>query len=90
MKYIINNFDYDKRYDVLYLRFKESENSYGDEEENNIVWMKDINDDSVTGLTIIDFCKMCVEKDKRIIGLANKIDIDSVTCELKSILDKYI
>lgn len=45
--------DYDKKFDVLYCKIANTDNSYGDEIDNNIVILRDMETDSVTGVTII-------------------------------------
>lgn len=37
MKYIINSYCYDKKYDILNLKFGDMSNSYGDEYIDNIM-----------------------------------------------------
>lgn len=86
MKYFTYKINYDKKYDVLYLWFGDQSNSYGDEEVDNIIWMKDFDDDSIRGLTIIDFYKMYKNKDDRIQELENNIDIKDILFKLKNVL----
>lgn len=49
--------DYDKKFDVLYCKFANTDNSYGDEVDNNIVVLRDIETDTVTGITIMGLRK---------------------------------
>lgn len=49
--------DYDKKFDVLYCKFANTDNSYGDEVDNNIVVLRDIETNIVTGVTIIGYEK---------------------------------
>ncbi|CDA90810.1 hypothetical conserved protein [Firmicutes bacterium CAG:238] len=51
------NLDWDKRYDILYIRISDTSNSYGDEVENGLVILRDMEDETITGVTIFDFVK---------------------------------
>lgn len=66
MKFIENKFRYDKDNDILYYTNGDKSNSYGDEEPDNIVFMRDIDTDVVTGITVLDFARMCKKNDSRI------------------------
>lgn len=55
MKESVKNYDPDK--DVLYIRFHDTSNSYGDEVINDMVVMRDMNTHNVTGITIIGLKK---------------------------------
>lgn len=50
-------FDYDAKYDVLYVALGDRNNSYGDDSEKGIVYLKDIDTDELTGVTVMDFMK---------------------------------
>lgn len=50
--------DYDSKFDIMYYSDGDTSNSYGDEDINNIVVMKDINSDKVVGYTIMNYKKM--------------------------------
>lgn len=54
--------DYDSKFDVLYYTWGDTSNSYGDEEEDGIVSVRDIESDEVRGYTIFNFRKICDEK----------------------------
>ena len=41
MKYIINNITYDSKYDILYVNFRTSSNSYGEEDIDTALGMDD-------------------------------------------------
>lgn len=70
--------NYDKKFDVLYCKIANTDNSYGDEIDNNIVILRDIETDSVTGVTIIGYEKF-VKKNKQKIKIINQyIDIDFI------------
>ena len=83
MKYIVNDINYDSKFDILYLGFKDRSNSYGDEDIDNIVWLRDIFDESVTGLTIMDFYKMLSNNDERILEVKKQIDFESIIKEIE-------
>lgn len=73
---------YDNVFDVLYLKFKSTSNSYGDETIDYLVIFKDIDTDEITGLTIFDFKKLYDRKDKIISIIAKYIDTDEVYTNL--------
>ena len=44
-------FDYDAKYDVLYVALGDRDNSYGDDSEAGIIYLRDIDTDELTGVT---------------------------------------
>ena len=50
-------FDYDAKYDVLYVALGDRDNSYGDDSEACIIYLRDIDTDELTGVTVLDFMK---------------------------------
>ena len=56
-----NKVDYDPKFDVLYYNMSNTENSYGDEIDDNIVLLRDIDTDKITGITILGY-KRALEK----------------------------
>lgn len=50
-------YDYDERFDVLYIALGDRNNSYGDDSENGLVYLKDIDTDELTGITIMGFMR---------------------------------
>ena len=54
-------FDYDKKFDVLYIALGDHSNSYGDDSEWNVIYLKDIDTDELTGITIMNFKKKYIE-----------------------------
>lgn len=59
MLYIVQTMktDYDKRYDTLYVAFSDNSNSYGDDSLNDVILMRDLFTDDITGITILSFLK---------------------------------
>ena len=51
------NLDYDDDHDIMYIKFKDMGNSYGDEIENGVVVSKDMKSDEITGIMLFDFDK---------------------------------
>ena len=51
----VKEIDYDNRYDVLYCKIDDTSNSYGDEIDSNIILLKDMDTEEITGITIMDF-----------------------------------
>lgn len=49
--------DYDKKYDTLYVAFGDKSNSYGDDSLDDVILMRDIFTDEITGFTILSFLK---------------------------------
>ena len=58
-------FDYDKKFDVLYIALGDRSNSYGDDSEGNVIYLKDIDTDELTGITIMNFKKKYIENKLR-------------------------
>lgn len=83
MKYIIDNITYDNQFDVLYVKFKDSSNSYGDEDTDYLVVFKDFDTDEVTGLTVFDFNKLFKKHDNVLNEISKYIDT-------KKVYDKYV
>ena len=54
-------FNYDNKYDILYILFSDGKNSLGDEEYDGLVVMRDEKTDEITGLNIFGF----IEKYQR-------------------------
>ena len=48
--------NYDERHDVLYVALGDRRNSYGDD-ENGLVFLRDMDTDELTGITIFGFMK---------------------------------
>ena len=53
-----NKVDYDQKFDVLYYNISNTENSYVDEIGDNIVLLRDIDTDKITGITILGYKRM--------------------------------
>ena len=49
--------NYDSRFDTLYVVLSDNLNSYGDDTLGNVIVMRDIDTDTVTGVTILSFLK---------------------------------
>lgn len=47
----------DEKNDILYVKFDSTKNSYGDEIQDGVVYLHDIINDNITGITIFDFLK---------------------------------
>jgi uncharacterized protein YuzE len=74
-----NNIDYDKKFDVLYYNMEDTGNSYGDEIDNNIVILRDIETDRITGVTIIGFDEFFIMNKEKRKELSNYIDASPIT-----------
>lgn len=82
-KYMKKTINYDTEMDVLYINFSNISNSIGYEDIDNIVYLKDLETQEVTGITILNF--------KSLIKI-NSIDIKNLTHEfsLEKDLKRYI
>ena len=60
---------YDKQFDVLYMKFSDNSNSYGDEDDYGIVIYRDRKSDEITSITIFDF--MSKYQDGRLSSIAS-------------------
>lgn len=78
-----NNVNYDKKFDVLYYLIGDTSNSYGDEEGNNIIFLKDINTDKITGITVLNFKKCCLSDDTITSRLNNFFNVKEVSAKIE-------
>lgn len=78
MSSIPNKVDYDQKFDVLYYNMSNTGNSYGDEIDDNIVLLRDIDTDKITGVTIIGYNKFFVVNSQKINLLSKYIDVKGV------------
>ena len=78
MKFTTGKFQYDEENDILYYTSADKSNSYGDEEPDNIVFMRDIDTDVITGITILDFARMYKNNDCRMNILMEYFDVTAV------------
>lgn len=56
-------FDYDKVNDILYLTFGNTDNSFGEEDPDNIIILKDLETEEITGVTVLNLKKMMKGED---------------------------
>jgi uncharacterized protein YuzE len=82
MKYIINNITYDSKYDILYVNFRTSSNSYGEEDIDHLVIFKDFDTEEITGLPIFDFKRLFEKKDKVLDTVSKFLNTKKVYSEL--------
>lgn len=68
------NINYDINNDILYLNFGNSVSSYGDEVEEGLIIRKNILNDEITGVTILDYKKR--KKDRNFIKFLEDLNID--------------
>lgn len=72
------NVDYDSKFDVMYYTIGDTSNSYGDESIDNIVVLKDLDTDEITGYTIMNFKKICENKSAEYTILSKLFDLKSL------------
>lgn len=78
MSSTLNKIDYDQKFDVLYYNTSNTENSYGDEIDDNIVILRDIDTDKITGVTIIGYNKFFVVNAQKINLLSKYINVKNI------------
>ena len=49
--------DYDSRFDTLYVALGDKSNSYGDDSADDIILMRDMDTDEITGFTVLSFLR---------------------------------
>jgi len=50
--------DYDKKFDTLYVALTDNANSYGDDSLNDVILLRDIQTEEITGFTILSFYRL--------------------------------
>lgn len=70
--------NYDKKYDTLYYCMFSTANSYGDDIDGNIVLMRDMDTEQITGVTIIGYKKHFKNNNEKRNFLSNYIDINPI------------
>lgn len=65
--------DYDNAHDTLYVALGDKANSYGDDSLGDVILMRDIETDDITGITILSFLKKC--KSKKIPKLPSSLNL---------------
>lgn len=78
MSSIQNKVDYDHKYDVLYCRIDDTSNSYGDEIDSNIILLKDMDTEEITGITVLDFKRNFCSNEKIGITLNQYFDVSEI------------
>jgi len=81
-RYTLEKINYDNDHDVLYCRFSDTNNSYGDEFIDNIVLLKDFDTDVLTGITVLDFVKMCHLHDPRIKTISKYLNVPQILSQI--------
>ena len=67
--------DYDSKFDVLYYTWGDTSNSYGDEDDDGRVSLKDFDSDEVRGYTVFNFKRICTERTDVFNFLAERLNI---------------
>ncbi len=73
--------DYDSKFDIMYYSDGDTSHSYGDENIDNIVVVKDISSDEVVGYTIMNYKKMSTpntEQFKELMSVIGKTVYDKM------------
>ena len=65
--------DYDSKFDIMYYTSGNTSNSYGDEDIDNIVVLKDIDSDEIVGYTILNYKKMIAPNTEQLRELLSVI-----------------
>ena len=75
---------YDSTFDVLYCTVGDASNSYGDESFPDIIIMKDMDTEEVTGYTVMNFSKVMAEKGSEYEFLSNALDLAAIVKKVDS------
>lgn len=70
--------NYDSKFDVLYYTWGDTSNSYGDEDDDGIVSVRDIESDEIRGYTIFNFKRICNERSDVFNYLAAQLNMNAV------------
>lgn len=84
MSYTQNRFNYDTKFDVLYYSIGDTSNSYGDEVDDRLILLRDINTDDVTGITVLDFIKYCMRNDSIVNTISKYVNVENVLNEINN------
>jgi len=71
-------FNYDNKYDILYVLLADGKNSLGDEEYDGLVVMRDEETDKITGLTIYGFMEKYQNDSLPLLPSEINIDFDLI------------
>ncbi len=74
--------NYDPENDVLYIRLSDSKNVYGDEDPTNMVIFRDLDTDSLTGVTIMDYMQMYRKRDDRLNTVPSMVNLAAINQQL--------
>lgn len=74
----IKSINYDKEYDLLNYVIRSTVNSYGDQDSDNIITLRDINTNEITGYTVMNFKHICNNKSNEYDELQKLFDVESV------------
>ena len=69
---------YDSKFDVMNYVYGDTSNSYGDEDEDNIIVLKDIESDEVQGYTIMNFKRICESHSKEYEIISSLFNVETV------------
>lgn len=70
--------NYDSKFDIVYYICGDTTNSYGDEDLDNIIVLKDIDSDEIMGYTIMNFKRICINRTKEYGIISHFFDVDKV------------
>ncbi len=81
---IQDKINYDLKFDVLYYSLGDTSNSYGDEIDNRLILLRDIDTDNITGITVFDFMNYCKTNDEIVNRLSEYFNVDKVLKEIQN------
>lgn len=84
MSSIQDRIDYDTKFDVLYYSLGDTSNSYGDEIDNRLILLRDIDTDNITGITVLDFMHYCMSNNEIVDVMSNYFNIDNVLKKIRN------
>lgn len=70
----IKKINYDTTYDILYIITDDNHNSYGDEDDNGVVYLRNGRTDNIVGLIIYDLLEKIA--DNTISTILSEVDIN--------------
>lgn len=82
MTKVIDTYNYDKKFDTLYYTIGDPRNSYGDEDIDDIVILKNLDTDEIVGITILNFMRHYKNGKDYYADIADMIDIDAIAMDI--------
>lgn len=75
------NFIFDAKFDILYYTFEPSEDSYGQHQSDDIVFMRNVDTEDITGVTVMGFMRLYTHRRQSLSIIETMINIDEIVPE---------